>query len=854
MLQLRQLLILTIPGLFFTMGLMAQPSTFVDEHGVMRWTETEEEVCAFGTNYSEPFSSWQEHELLGVKHEKAIDADIYHLARMGLDGYRIHVWETYICDYDGNLLFNKHLQLFDYLLFKLKERDIKIFITPINFYGGSPSGFHNKFGGKKGCLTDTTSFPAQENYLAQFVSHVNPYTGIAYKDDPDIIGFEINNEPFNHSDRPDLTTQYIDRMGDAIRGTGCEKPIFYNVSHNIDQIDNFCAADIVGGTFQWYPTGLVANHDQKGNILPNVDQYIVPFADHPRFKNMAKISYELSPADVARSSHLYPVMARSFRESGFQFAAQFAYSPMATAYANVRWQTHYVSLPYAPKKSMGMAIATEVFHRVPLGKSYGRYPENTTFDAFRVSYEDDLAEMVTDKQFLHTNHTSTLPPRLEKLERVSGTGSSPVVSYEGTGVYFLDKLDDGVWRLEVMPDVIWVGDPHFSTALDKEVSVVQWREWPMVLNLPDLGEGFTIEGLNEGNEVNISANGETFSISPGSYLLTRKDKISDWDGNDTFKNIRLDEFHAPESHCMKTYVVHEPPQEISAGSKISLTAKIVSPEGPEKVELILVRPGSNKAITMIETQAYQYTAEVPSEYLESAGILRYYITLGNGEKYETFPSGFEGNHPLDRKIGRANSNILPAEPWQIRIMNVNDPVCLFDADDDWEQITKTYQNSSLPLLPSYTTGKSMVHFNTGGLSGQYHDYTNRSYCRSRIESRKDDLKSKNELIVIGSALNGKPCKLQVALIMKDATVYGGIITLDPEDNQYEVSLKDFKPVKMRLLPREIPGFQPYYFESAITSKFDLSEVESLQISIGPGIPESEYDEQHGVAIGRILLR
>jgi len=474
--KLSRLPILITIGICALSNASAQPSTFVDKQGIMRWTETKEEVCAFGVNYSEPFSSWQEHELLGVRHEKAIDADVYHMARMGLDGYRIHVWETYICDYDGNLLLNKHLQLFDYLLFKLKERNIKIFLTPINFYGGSPSGFHNKYGGKKGCLTDTASFPAQENYLAQFVSHVNPYTGIAYKDDPDIIAFEICNEPFNHGDRPDLTTEYIDRMANAMRSVGCEKPIFYNVTHNIDQIDNFCAADIQGGTFQWYPTGLVANQDQKGNFLPNVDQYPIPFANHQRFMNMAKAVYELSPADVAYSSYLYPAMARSFREAGIQFAAQFAYDPMYIACTNLEYKTHYVSLPYAPGKSIGMAIASEVFHRTPLGKSYGRFPDNTTFDAFIVNYEEDLAEMVTNEKFLYTNHTSTNPPKPDHLKQVAGTGSSPVVSYKGTGAYFLDKLEDGIWRLEVMPDAIWVGDPHFSTALDKEVSVVQWNE------------------------------------------------------------------------------------------------------------------------------------------------------------------------------------------------------------------------------------------------------------------------------------------------------------------------------------------------------------------------------------------
>ena len=36
---------------------------------------------------------------------------------------------------------------------------------------------------------------AQETYLRDLVKHTNPYTGLAYKDDPSIVGFEINNEP-----------------------------------------------------------------------------------------------------------------------------------------------------------------------------------------------------------------------------------------------------------------------------------------------------------------------------------------------------------------------------------------------------------------------------------------------------------------------------------------------------------------------------------------------------------------------------------------------------------------------------------------------------------------------------------
>ena len=41
----------------------------------------------------------------------------------------------------------------------------------------------------------TEAIAAQETYLRDLVKHTNPYTGLAYKDDPSIVGFEINNEP-----------------------------------------------------------------------------------------------------------------------------------------------------------------------------------------------------------------------------------------------------------------------------------------------------------------------------------------------------------------------------------------------------------------------------------------------------------------------------------------------------------------------------------------------------------------------------------------------------------------------------------------------------------------------------------
>lgn len=91
-------------------------------------------MAFFGVNYTTPFAhAYRAHKALGVDIEKAIRQDVYHLARLGLDAFRVHVWDTEISDSVGNLLQNDHLKLFDYLLAELKKRNIKTIITPIAF-------------------------------------------------------------------------------------------------------------------------------------------------------------------------------------------------------------------------------------------------------------------------------------------------------------------------------------------------------------------------------------------------------------------------------------------------------------------------------------------------------------------------------------------------------------------------------------------------------------------------------------------------------------------------------------------------------------------------------------------------
>ncbi len=513
--------VLSLSG--FAQAKRGKTGIFVDKSGIMRWQKDGTEATFFGVNYTAPFAyGYRSIQRSGISVEQAIKDDVYHFSRLGLDAFRVHVWDVEISDSVGNLLNNEHLRLFDFLIAELKKRKIKTLITPIAFWGnGYPEkdedrgSFSSKYGKQK-ALTEEIAFQAQERYLKQFFQHKNPYTGLSYQDDPDVIAAEVNNEP-QHSGAKALTTEYINRMVKAIRGTGWSKPIFYNISESPKYADAIVKANVQGHSFQWYPTGLVSGHTLKGNYLPHVAQYQIPFDTIPGFKNRAKMVYEFDAGDVM-NSYMYPAMAKSFRTAGFQWATQFAYDPMATAQGNTEYQTHYLNMAYTPSKAISLLIASKAFHQLPRAKVQA---SDTVFGTFRLSHEFSLSEMNAAEEFYYSNTTTSKPLNHIQLKHIAGVGNSPVIQYGGTGAYLVDKIAEGIWRLEVMPDALYLSDPFARTSPDKIVTGIRWAKHEMVFNLPDLGAGFSIRGLDSDNTYVNTAIGAAFQISPGTYLLTR---------------------------------------------------------------------------------------------------------------------------------------------------------------------------------------------------------------------------------------------------------------------------------------------------------------------------------------------
>ena len=480
----------------------ANRAVYLDKQGVVRWSDDRQEVTLFGANYVLPTAS--DYRAAGYVHadrKKMIDEDMAQFARMGWDGMRLTFWGDWeASDSAGNLIANDHLDLQDYLIARARERGIYMLFSPIQLYGSNwpdalddttAPGFGRHFG-KERMGTDPGALAAQVNYLHQILEHVNPYTRVALKDEPAILFIELVNEPSHHPDDLAGSVRYINALTDAVRSTGCRKLVFYNVSQDFRIGEAIRRSKAQGVTFGWYPSGLNSGHELKGNYLRGVDGY--PDMLRKDLAQLPRIVYEFDSPDL-RTGTMYPAMARTFRAVGTQFAAMFAYDMLQTASRNLGWQTHYLNLVYTPRKAMSAIIAAEAMHRLPRMRSYGPYPRNTRFGDFHVSHDENLGELVAKDAFLYAGSTRSTPPELSALRRIAGYGSSPTVSYEGRGIYFLDKVRPGLWRLEVYPDAVPVRDPFESPNPEKIVTRAISRSWPMTLKLPDLGDSFAVQPL-----------------------------------------------------------------------------------------------------------------------------------------------------------------------------------------------------------------------------------------------------------------------------------------------------------------------------------------------------------------------
>jgi hypothetical protein len=827
-------------GLACLLALQAQV-VYLDQEGVVRWRTTREEVRLFGANYVIGASDYRAAGYVGADRKRMIDIDMAQFARMGWDGLRLTFWGDWeASDGDGNLIANDQLDLLDYLIARARERGISMLLSPIQLYSSTwpdaledttPPGFGRRFGkGRMG--TDTAAIRAQANYLRQILSHVNPYTRVALKDEPSIIFIELVNEPWHHPEDLPGSIRYINTLTDAVRSTGCQKLVFYNVSQDFRISEAIRRSKAQGITFGWYPTGLNAGHELQGNYLRGTDAF--PDMLRPELDRLPRIVYEFDSPDL-RNGTMYPAMARTFRTVGTQFAAMFSYDMLPTASRNLGWQTHYLNLVYTPRKAMSAIIAAEAMRRLPRLRAYGTYPQNTRFGDFRISHEDDLAELVARDAFLYTSSTTAQPPDPAALRRIAGHGSSSIVAYDGTGIYFLDKVRPGVWRLEVYPDAVPIRDPFELPSADKVVTRAISRTRRMAITLPDLGPSFTVQTITAGTGQPGGVTGGRFTVTPGVYVLSASGGIDPATLPDSVGHIGFREFHAPPSDTVPLSVQAVAAPQYLAGQDAELRATVVDLTPPDSVKLyVRAAPGgSYRGFSMRPTGAYEYTGSIPAVGLRE-GPHELVVTAFRGRAAVTFPDALRGK-PTDW-------NSTSRNPWRFDVVNPRTPLRLFDPGADAVRLAFTCigdagRRGLFRVVMSPASGQPVFHLelpvDTNGWSPA--DYTASLVLRDRIAARRETITGAQELRLRLRGLGARQT-LHVTLMEDDGTSWSAPLTVDSSWSEHAVPLTRFTSSRGVLLPQGFPGEWNYWVSPAAGrggagDRLRLEHVERLQLAL-----------------------
>lgn len=797
----------------------------LDSSGVVRWSADGREVALFGANYCLPSSSdYRAAGYVGADRKQLIEQDMAHFARMGWDGLRLAIWGDWEnCDREGNLIVNDHLDLLDYLILQAKQRGISMLFTPIHRHSalwpdGQDSdaiqGF-SKFYPVAELGTHPDAIAAQQNYLRQILEHVNPYTGVALKDEPAIVFIELINEPHHHAEDIPGSIRYINALAEAVRSTGCQKLLFHNLSQDFRILPAITSSAAQGFSFGWYPTALGARRTLTENYLRWVDEYTPLRGELPA---MPRIVYEFDSADML-SGTMYPAMVRAYREVGAQFAAMFAYDMLATAPYNLGWQTHYLNLIHSPTKAVSAIIAAEAMRTLPRGQTYGPYPQNTRFGPFRVSYADDLSEMITAEQFFHANDTHSAPPDPAALRQVVGVGRSPVVEYEGLGCYFLEKIDAGRWRLELYPDALFVQDPfaqrlNYRTRSSRLVS----REWPMRIDLPDLGSVFSVQPLNEGNVHSAATTDGTFAIRPGVYLLVRDGIAASRDLPTHVGRVGLREFVCPAPIDLPIQAVLHLRSEYLLGSDAIVGADVIDEQPLRRVALRMTAGGRSQDFPMVRQRGHLHEAQIPATAL-NAGAVEFSVIVESAGGELVLPDA-------------------PSDTWRSRFVKSTSPISLLDAVRDGSRVfTLRLQGESegyLQSIPATDSRPAVLRLRSPApTSMQRHTFS--LPVKTVVRDRGPAIEAATAVRFVAQGRGS----LVLTLVEEDGTAWSASLALDlTEPGSRQVPLSEFRSSTATKLPLGYPGnwnreLRPPAGRGGPDDRLRLPQVEHLQITALP---------------------
>jgi hypothetical protein len=252
-----------------------------------------------------------------------------------------------------------------------------------------------------------------------------------------------------------------------------------------------------------------------------------------RFKNRkARIVYEYETWHN-QSTYMYPAMAKYFRAQGAQVATMWTYTLNGAGKYLGATQSHHLNLITTPRKAASFLVAREVFTKTPRYQPYSTTASDADqLDHAALSFPKNLSAYADAELVVHSGDIDTDFVKLPSApQRIVGYGNSPLVGYQGKGLYFLDAvlthgMLTGDWTLKVMPHVEFNGYQRKSSygkheAIPFSVEVDATKSYPITLRIPGIRTSIRVYRVEQNTLAPVDVNGPafTFSVTPGDYLI-----------------------------------------------------------------------------------------------------------------------------------------------------------------------------------------------------------------------------------------------------------------------------------------------------------------------------------------------
>lgn len=513
--------------------------------------------------------------------KKVSDDNLAEIRAMGCKVIRLHLCPSDFSDAEGNVHDSVYLDTLDYLMARANETGTYVYLTLINDMGQRtfPDSFMTTRE-RDEWLTDPAFVDKTERFIRQFLAREGRYAKRRYANDPTIAVVEVMNEPgypgwpdiaasprFAASRaafdawradkgldaypdaafrlwRHDTVATYLARMCAAIRATGSKHPIIWNLNwpHFIESREDIFAAaaesPVDGISFCLYPGQQDTKNPFWANPVNLDDKNYLPFLDEnylqydrlrwllgQRFANKAKVVYEFETF-YTQNSFLYPAMARLFRALGAQIAPMWTYS--LTPSAEFLSGSHHLNLYCTPQKAASFAIASEVFRSTPRLTPYptdGR--EELAFGDCAVSATRNISALYANGTLMHSRPLDRLPKAVSPdLRRILAVGGSPIVTYDGTGIYRATITDDAI-DLTINPDAAFIR-PHWqkqpARQWSKTCQLDSSAHHRFAIHLPRWSGNIKVSRLDGKTATQIDNRGAIpdFDAAPGRYRIEKR--------------------------------------------------------------------------------------------------------------------------------------------------------------------------------------------------------------------------------------------------------------------------------------------------------------------------------------------